>query len=77
MDRQDVRAEHHHGNGRKLLLNVESEIGKQAGRRRKRGDVHQQQGVAVGLCLGDGVGPEIARRAGLVLDHDRLADGGG
>jgi len=76
MDSQHVGAEHHHGNGRKVLLDVECKIGKQAGRRRERGDIHQQQRVAVRLRLGDGIGPEIAGGAGLVLDHDRLADGG-
>jgi len=76
MHGQHIGAEHHHGDGGEVLLEIIGQVRKQAGCGRHRTDIGQQQSRAVRRRLGDGVGAEIAGCAGLVLDHHALADRG-
>ena len=67
---QEASGERHR---REILGRIEGQLLVEAGIGRICRDVAKQHGIAVGRRLGDEIGAEIGRRAGLVLDHDRLA----
>ena len=58
---------------REILHGIVRRLGLQAGRQREVGR-REQQRVAIGCGLLHRLRADEARRAGLVLDHDRLAE---
>jgi hypothetical protein len=75
MHREHVGREQDQADRREVLARAVGHAGEQVRRNCQGAHVDQQQGVAILLGLGDQVGADIAAGAGLVLDHDRLADG--
>ena len=71
--REHVRRIRHHHHRREILRRIERQLGIDARADHQAAEVGEQQRVAVGRALRDEIGADVAVRAGLVLDHDRLA----
>ena len=76
MDHQDGRQRDQRGDRREILDRVVAEVGVERGIDRHRAGIAEHQHVAVGRGLRHQVGGDDAARAGHVLDHERLAEGG-
>ena len=72
-DHDDVRHDHDERDRREVLDRVEAEL-HEVRRDRLRGVGGDEQRVAVGRRLRGHVGGDRVRRAGPVLDHERLAE---